>query len=268
MNTNTPDADRFEDRLLTAILDDFDNLTAPASSARPSPLPGSASHRGQVRRIVPAMVATAAAAAVAVAGVAVADGHGHATPRVAAQPGRQVTKSGGPVMELASYRLRLPINYRLTAAATSECPVLGVGFVSPNPGKGGTTASTAQVPEYASQIATAASADGGCIAMVLAPPYTPTATDPDPEAGTFEITPPVQVGPYEGHVGTWTSYAKPSNVATQQAGLYVEIPVAGGQTQDLAVTANNLSESALVSLVANGLSVGGSSSAQRTTSPN
>jgi hypothetical protein len=116
-------------------------------------------------------------------------------------------------------------------------------------------------------MAAAANADGGCIAMVLAPAYTPTAADPDPEAGTFENTQPVQVGPFQGREGTWTTVAKPSDVATQQASLYVEIPVAGGQDRDLAVSANNLSENALVSLVANGLSVAGSSSTESTPIP-
>jgi hypothetical protein len=116
-------------------------------------------------------------------------------------------------------------------------------------------------------MAAAANAEGGCIAMVLAPPYTPTTADPDPESGTFENTQPIQVGPYEGRVGTWTMFAKPSNVATQQAGLYVEIPLAGGQDQDLVVSSNNLSEGALVALVANGLSVVGSSSTPDATDP-
>src|ERR1039458_460163 len=175
-----------------------------------------------------------------------------------------VPKSAAAVMELDSMRLRLPSSYRLTAATASNCPLLGVGFAMPASSGSANArtfvASPAETPPYASQIAAAANAEGGCIAMILAPPYTPTSTNPDPEAGSFENSPPVQVGPYQGRVGAWTTVAKPSNVATQQAALYVEIPVAGGQFRDLAVSANNLSESALVSLVANGLSVRGSSS--------
>jgi hypothetical protein len=115
-------------------------------------------------------------------------------------------------------------------------------------------------------MASAANAEGGCVFMVLAPPYTPTAANPDPESGSFENTPPVQVGSYEGRVGTWTYYPKPSDVATQESALYVEIPVGGGQEQDLAVSSYNLSEGALVSLVANGLSIAGPSPASGNTS--
>lgn len=92
--------------------------------------------------------------------------------------------------------------------------------------------------------------------MVLAPPYTPTAADPDPEAGTLEGSAPVAVGAYEGRVGTWTAVAKPSDATGQGVALFVEIPVGGGQTQDLVVSGYGLSESALISIVANGLSVG------------
>ena len=93
--------------------------------------------------------------------------------------------------------------------------------------------------------------------MVLAPPYTPTAANPDPEAGTFENSQRVQVGPYEGRVGTWTAVYKPTGANSQEAALYVEIPLAGGQMQDLGVSSFGLTESALISLVANGLSVVG-----------
>lgn len=190
MKTNTPDADRFEDRLLTAILDDYEILTAP-STDRPSSLPLSSSHR-QARRIVPAIVATAAAAAVAVACVAVADGHEPSTPKVATQPGTHVTNprarvtSAGPVMDLASYRLRLPSSYRLTT--TVSCPVSGVGFMSPGPVPAGGESFRGDVPGYASQMVDAANAEGACLSAVLAPAYTPTAASPDPEAGSFEFT--------------------------------------------------------------------------------
>jgi hypothetical protein len=200
-----------------------------------------------------------AAAAVAAVGVAIPLAIGTHAPAAT-----RVTKRVAPVLKLASYRLRLPSTYRLTSATAPQCPV-GVTFSvpesAPTTWTGGRTgsASPVQTPAYASDMNAAANAEGGCVTMALAPPYTPTPTNPDPEAGTLEDTPPIQIGPYEGRVGTWTSYAKPSGVASQQASLYVEIPIGGGQTQDLVVSANSLSESALVSLVADGLSVAGSS---------
>jgi hypothetical protein len=269
VNTDSPSTDRFEHRLLAAILDDYDNLTAPTGgSQRLSALPASVRHRRPARRMMPAMIATAAAVALAIAGIAATDGYGHASPKAVTQPrsrtsvATRATKSYGPVIQLASYRLRLPTSYQLTAAATTTCPA-PVGWVTPGSTPGAWVAvggvSPAQTPGYAPQMVAAANAEGGCIFMVLAPAYTPTAADPDPEAGTLDTSQPVQVGPYEGSVGTWTSVAEPSNVSSQQVALYVEIPLAGGQDQDLVVGANNLSESALVSIVANGLTVSGSS---------
>lgn len=217
-------------------------------------------HRDATRPASPRRRAMAISlAAVAVFGTAIAIvipallGAGHA-PRVGASRGAPV------VMELASVRLRLPSSYRLDATPARNCPVGGVGFAAPSgttSSSVGTTSTSAHEPTYAPAMQAAATAQGGCVFMVLAPPYTPTTADPDPESGTFEGTPPVQVGPYEGRVGTWETVAKPSGTATVQAVLFVELPAAHDQHRDLVVSANGLSISALVSLVANGLTVTG-----------
>jgi hypothetical protein len=175
----------------------------------------------------------AAVAAVAAAAVAVPLSLASTVPAAT-----QVTKATGPVMKIASYRLRLPNSYRLTAATTVKCPV-PFGFVTP--GSSPTqwvavgTASTAQSPDYASQMVAAANAEGSCISVVLAPPYTPTTANPDPDAGVLQNTQSVQVGSYQGRVGTWTltSVANSSTAGTSQPALFVEMPVSGGQTQDL-----------------------------------
>jgi len=214
-------------------------------------------------------LAGAAAAAVAAAAVAVPLSLGSTVPAAT-----QATKTTGPVMRIASYRLRLPNSYRLTAATTVKCPV-PFGFAKP--GSSPTqwvavgAAPTAQSPAYASQMVAAANAEGSCISVVLAPPYTPTTANPDRDAGVLQNTQSVQVGSYQGRVGTWTLTSEPnsSTVGTSQPALFVEIPVSGGKTQDLVVTADNLSESALVSLVAGGLSVGSTTPASpATTTPN
>jgi hypothetical protein len=87
------DESRFEDRLLTAILDDFDHLTAPAAR------PGRTARRRTARRVAgPALIAVAAAAAVAVtAFVTVGHSPARTHPPVAIHP---VTR---PVVRTAAY---------------------------------------------------------------------------------------------------------------------------------------------------------------------
>jgi hypothetical protein len=77
MNTNAPAPDRFEDRLLTAILDDFDHLTADVTPPAALSLARyrRARHAHPARRAVPALVAGAAVAALAVT-VATVGTHG------------------------------------------------------------------------------------------------------------------------------------------------------------------------------------------------
>jgi hypothetical protein len=86
MTTAPPTDDRFEERLLHTILDDFDAITATASPYRPTrsrPVVA-------IRRTAPALIATAAAAAVV---VAVVPGHtGHAAPSA---DRRAITKVAG-----------------------------------------------------------------------------------------------------------------------------------------------------------------------------
>ncbi|MGH9106486.1 MAG: hypothetical protein ACRDZX_11765 [Acidimicrobiales bacterium] len=194
-------------------------------------------------------LAAAAAAAVAAAGTAVplALGAGATT------ASRAMTKGGGPVMQLASYRLRLPRSYHLTAAAASDCHPMYM-FGSPGGGSGTT-------PSYASTDAAAATASGGCIAIVLAAPYTPTASQPDPEAAVGNAeTHQVEVGPYNAWIYTGSLYyTAQTGYGPVETVLFVELPLAGGKVQDLVVGEQGLSQPQLVALVANGLSVPGGS---------
>lgn len=145
-------------------------------------------------------------------------------------------------LKVASYSLRLSDHYKLISASSCE-PYVVLGLPSrsaPHPVPGNT---------YEPQAAAAARASGGCIIMVLGPRYTPTASRPDPEAIARPLV-SVTVGPYNGLVGL----AKPVPGLVERE-LYVEIPVSGGQVRDLAVGASGLSQPALLSIVANGLSV-------------
>jgi hypothetical protein len=95
MNANAPD--RFEDRLLTAILDDFDHLTAGVTPPAALSLARyrRARHAHPARRAVPALVAGAAVAALAVAGVATVGTHGSSSVTLSTAD-QAPTPRGGP----------------------------------------------------------------------------------------------------------------------------------------------------------------------------
>lgn len=96
MNTDLSREDRFEERLLTAILDDFDQLTAPAAQTRQARQGRQASGAHQTRRARPSgrrrvavsLVAGAAAAGIAAASIAAGG---------AAKPGGHSTGTAGSV---------------------------------------------------------------------------------------------------------------------------------------------------------------------------
>lgn len=106
MNTDLSREDRFEERLLTAILDDFDQLSAPAAApprqarrARPSGQP----YRTGRRRVAVNLVAGAAAAGIAAAVIAAGG---------AAKPGGHATgtagSAGGPASGGAAQAVTTP----------------------------------------------------------------------------------------------------------------------------------------------------------------
>jgi hypothetical protein len=176
------------------------------------------------------------------------------------------------VLEVASYRLRLPDKYRLTAAtATSTaCPNPVDTLIPGSTAQHWTTLGGPTISQASgySQVVAAANAEGSCIEMVLLPPYSSTSADVDPEsASTLRNAQSVSVGPYKGLVGTETLSTMAQGLdgqspddSSQQPILFVEIPLSSGQTQDLAIGAQNLSQSALVSLVASGLTEAGATS--------
>lgn len=179
----------------------------------------------------------------------------------------KTSHSTGPVLQLAAYRLRLPAGYRLLSAAASACPAIGVTFSSPSPAPGGPvtgSAGAADVPRYASEVGIRANAEGGCVAMLLAPPYSPTSSVPDPEEGTAPGDQTVQVGQFTGRVGSSTLVTKSTGSDSTAEWLDVEIPLAGGQVQDLVVSSTGLSQGQLISLVAQGLSITGPTAADTT----
>lgn len=214
--------------------------------------PAALPRRSLVRRLRPYLIGATAALVAASIAIPLSQG----SPGAAAAAA--VMRDGG-----LTVHVRMPSSLRLTSASTSSCARAesGVSWVSPDlSGSGGQTttgASSPTTPPYAASISAAANAQGECVVMALAQPYTPTAANPDPESGSFESQAPISVGPYEARAGTWTSYVKPSDSPVQNAALYVQIPLASGQAQDLVVSGDAMSVGALVALVANGISVSG-----------
>ena len=93
MNTDLSREDRFEERLLTAILDDFDQLTAPAAHTRQARQGRRARPSGR-RRVAISLSAGAAAAGIAAASIAAGG---------AAKPGQHAT--GGTAQTATSPKL-------------------------------------------------------------------------------------------------------------------------------------------------------------------
>jgi hypothetical protein len=195
-------------------------------------------HPRTVNRKLTAVLAAAAAVAIAVPLAIVGGSHPAAT---------------GPVLRLASYTFQLPAGYTLTAAAAAPChaSVEAAALVPWDPN----ARDRRRAPPGQTAMKAAASAAGGCIAAVLAPPYPQSMPDPEaPVAGAH----PVQVGRYHGV--TVHSQVLVFSVARFRAGrhhlfteLFVPLPAGGGEMRDLVIAASRLSESELIKIAASGL---------------
>lgn len=233
---------RERQKLTGAIVTELARAEAGRGSPRPTrrALPGAPRRRAYFAGVVAAMTAAV--------GIAVPLSIAGGTSRT-------------PVLKLASYSLRLPAKYHLTAATASACTPM-VLWAPPAQGGDATT------PSYAPTDAAAATAAGGCLVMVLAPPYTPTAAQPDPEAAVSGKQ-PAQVGPYHAYIRTGSLYYDPwtKTYGPVETVLYVEVPLPNGQVQDLVVGEQGLSQPQLIALVAKGLSVTGTSATAGNSAP-
>jgi hypothetical protein len=115
LNTDLSREDRFEERLLTAILDDFDQLTAPAARARQAHQTRRARPSGRLlktgrQRAATVLIAGAAAAGIVAASIAAggaAKPGGHATgpAGAVAGPANGATANGGTAQTATSPKL-------------------------------------------------------------------------------------------------------------------------------------------------------------------
>jgi len=161
--------------------------------------------------------------------------------------------AAGPVLRLASHSFQLPAGYKLTAATSPPCHALvaAAALVPWDPN----ARDRRRAPPGQTAMKAAASAAGGCIAAMLAPPY--PAGMPDPEAPVAGAH-PVQVGRYHGVIVH--SPVLVFSVARFRAArhylfteLFVPLPAGSGEMRDLVIGASRLSASELIKIAATGL---------------
>ena len=161
-------------------------------------------------------------------------------------------------IRLANYAFPLPSGFHLTATPTDTCKA-EVRFVERFETKPGSAPKSALTDllhtgagRYSTEkIASAASADGGCVEMALTKPFTPTAETGNPSypLTTSSRARRVDVAGYHG----WLTTAQ-TNEGQPTSQLTVELPQADGQMRDLGVGASGLSANALLTIVSHGLS--------------
>lgn len=148
------------------------------------------------------------------------------------------TDPGRTILRLGTYTLTLPDQYQLVAARSVPC----------GPRYGSTVPGVAAGYQQAGPAAAAADPSGGCIVLLLTPPFKPKAPgsrgDPNIPRGARGIT--------VGHYHAWlipAGYGRSGRVT-----LVIEGAAGTGQMQDLVIDSTGLSRAALVSAVSAGLS--------------
>lgn len=217
-------------------------------------------HRHRRRRTaIRALPAAFAAVVVVVVVVAMS-----ATPGAPSTRARVPGSSSPPgILDLASYAFHLPSGYRLRSASRTSCrAIVTIGI--PRATRAGAPNRTALPPYGTGAIAAAAASSGGCVSMLLTPPFTPTGATPLPylHHDRASTSSPVDVGPYPAWLSTQGALRKglePPHVATASGPLpylqlSVEIPLGTGAYRLLDVGSQGISEAALVRMVGEGLS--------------
>jgi len=196
---------------------------------------------------LPAVAGRRLRARVAVAAVVVAVTAGAiAAPVVLSSSG---SRDPGPVLQLDSYRLRLPLSYRLVDSVSAACPAAIVTYHM--------SAKTPVPPSDPAQpnVVAAASAAGGCVSMLLSSPFRPGSADSPyvPGADGPRAT-HVAIRGYHAAVAAYEWLGTGNMAGVSEEYLDITVPTPGGQAQDLVFASVGLSRSALVSLVSRNLS--------------
>ena len=117
-------------------------------------------------------------------------------------------RSGGRPARPSGCLLHVPHARRVSPDRGQLGSVPGVRHRFPAP----RAKAQAQDPANSSAMRAAASSAGGCIVLALAPPYTPTASVPDPEA-PYAVH-PVPVGRYRGLISHVSAESSPNRVSS------------------------------------------------------
>jgi hypothetical protein len=199
-------------------------------------------HARRLRRSRAAQSAGAVAAVMAVAGL------------ILALTAGGTAASHRPQLTLASFQLRLPARSHVLAPGSHVCLPAIVSYPSTSTPSGGPANPTEP------KVVSAATGDGGCVSILLTAPFTP-GSDNAPTPFNDANPTPVTISGYAGTIGTATwqggdmSYdGLPIPDGTTQSELTLQVPVAGGQVEDLVFAAERLSRQQLVSIVSSGLS--------------
>jgi hypothetical protein len=167
--------------------------------------------------------------------------------------------SGHHAIHLANYTFPLPKGYAVTTSATATCPVVllmtsPTAPTMPNISTGSAVWSppviaqpySASSSSSTAHMAAGAGSDGGCLAMELSVPFTPTQSTPNPYV----------VGSQEVDVAGDTGWLETTNYSqgSDSIQLTVALPQVNGQMRDLVVGSSGLSKNQLVTVVTQGLS--------------
>lgn len=245
--------DPFEDQLRL----EFSRLDVPAPSVGAFEKSVRRYRRWRLRRrllVVTPGVAAAAGLGVAL-GLSGTSGHGPAR----SSSSKAVHLSGHNAMHLANYAFPLPPGFHTSSTATGSCRAV-VTFEQKVRITRGSVPKAPKTPNVVTgkeinstfKIASAASADGGCVEMALTIPFTPTTTTENPYLGFTVNKPSVRKVDVNGDVGWLTPAATNEGVSTPQ--LIVELPQGNGQMRDLGVSSAGLSANKLLTIVSQGLS--------------
>jgi hypothetical protein len=160
--------------------------------------------------------------------------------------------SAAAQLQLASYHFSLPRDAKAVPATPATC-AFGTGVTYPNdpnqtsPNQPGVGASAPNQPT----IASAVTAQGGCVSMLLTDPYMPGSDLAPTPAFPIENQAPITIAGNSGTIGTQELIG--SGPTEKDTLLTLELPAPNGQKQLFLAAAAGISQQQLESIVTSGL---------------